>query len=80
MKTDFKIDTKNRGFSFGASREAFQNVYMETKPKMIDPNIPGPGKYDIKSFVDITVNDNKNFTLSQKEHFGYGKYLLLLII
>jgi hypothetical protein len=48
---------------------------METKPKIIDLNIPGPGKYDVKSFVDITANNNKNFTLCTKEHFAYRKYL-----
>ena len=65
---------KEKGFSFGAPREAYKRVFMNTKPFIQDPSIPGPGKYDIKSFVEKIKNDPKNFTIGRKDHFNYRNF------
>ena len=51
--------SRDKGFSFGAAREAFDKVYVKEKPNLNDPAIPGPGKYTLKGFVDINKYDNR---------------------
>ena len=46
VKRDFDKDNiTGPQFSFGISREKYANVYYETN-KMVDKNVPGPGKYN----------------------------------
>jgi hypothetical protein len=35
---------RNRGYSFGQSREKFKKVYLKENPP-IDESVPGPGNY-----------------------------------
>jgi hypothetical protein len=50
-------------FTFGISRSHYEKVYYETN-KMIDKNVPGPGKYDLlRPFGD----DGIKFSIRGKE-------------
>jgi hypothetical protein len=43
-----------------------------------DPEIPGPGKYDLKTFVEIKALENKSFTLGRKEFYEFRKHFPIL--
>lgn len=66
-----------KGFSFGAPREAYNKVFMKTRPAIHDPTIPGPGKYDVSTFVDNLSNNSKNFTIFKKDQYIFRKYYSL---
>ena len=40
---------------------------------MQEPDIPGPGKYEIKNFVEKIANDHKSFTIGKKADMSMGK-------
>jgi hypothetical protein len=40
---------------------------------MSDPEMPGPGQYDVKSFVEKIANDNRSFIMGKKEHYEFRK-------
>ncbi|CDW75502.1 UNKNOWN [Stylonychia lemnae] len=67
LPSEFSQSPK-KGFSFGASREVYKRVYTKTQPFIQDPEMPGPGSYDVKSFVEKTCNDNRSFILGKKEN------------
>lgn len=46
IKGDFD-HRKDKGYSFGASREVYKRVYTKTHPFIPEPEMPGPGTYDI---------------------------------
>jgi hypothetical protein len=48
---------------------------MKTKPYIQDSDMPGPGTYDVRTFVEQIKNDPKNFTIGRKEDYCYRKYL-----
>ena len=72
MPSDFKHN-KDRGFSFGASREVYKRVYTKTQPFIQDPEMPGPGTYDVKSFVERIRSDNKSMVIGKRESYEYRK-------
>ena len=37
--------------------------------------MPGPGTYNLKSFVDLKSSDNKSFCLGKKELYEYRKII-----
>lgn len=41
---------KEKGLSFGISREAYAKVYHEVQPSN-DQSVPGPGQYPAKNFI-----------------------------
>jgi hypothetical protein len=41
-----------KGYSFGSSRDAYKKVYMKHAPKVGQSFVPGPGNYDVKTFID----------------------------
>jgi hypothetical protein len=45
---------------------------METRPFVRDPNLPGPGMYDVKTFVEKMKTDKKNFTIFKKDSLSLG--------
>lgn len=53
---------------------------MRTRPFEQDPAIPGPGSYDLKTFVDLKKNDNKNFSIGKKEAYEFRKSLYRFIL
>ncbi len=40
--------------------------FVETRPYVQDPDMPGPGVYDLKSFVQNNSNNPKPFTIGSK--------------
>ena len=70
VKRDFDPDNlRGPKFSFGICREKYAKVYYETN-KMLDKNIPGPGKYNyLKSFG----SDAPKFTMRERFHTSEGK-------
>jgi hypothetical protein len=49
---------------------------MKNKPYMPEPEMPGPGTYDVKTFVEMVKNDPRNFTLGKKEDYAFRKKIL----
>lgn len=75
IPSDFNTSPE-KGFSFGASREVYRRVYTKTQPFIQDPDMPGPGTYDVKSFVEKIQSDSKSFILGKKENLELRKYYL----
>lgn len=46
---------------------------MKTRPFVQDPAIPGPGSYDLKTFVELKSQDNKSFSIGKKDFYDYRK-------
>ncbi len=72
--SDFDADHPHSPkWSFGLGRDYFSKVYYETN-KMIDKNIPGPGKYDwLKTFGSDSVKITMSTRLDNK---GLGNKIL----
>ena len=49
---------------------------MRNKPYVQEPEMPGPGMYDVKTFVEQIKNDPKNFTIGKKEDYSFRKQLI----
>jgi hypothetical protein len=54
------MSSTNKGYSFGMSREAYEKVFMETRPYVQETDMPGPGHYQIVSFVDKLLSRTSN--------------------
>jgi hypothetical protein len=54
-KSDFQNNTVSKAFSFGIAREAYTKVYIKEHPNR-DPNVPGPGQYQIPGIVGIEAS------------------------
>jgi hypothetical protein len=73
LPSDFSR-SKERGFSFGASRDVYKRVYTKTRPFIPDPDLPGPGAYTVPTFVDQIANDHKNFIIGKKNTYEFRKF------
>ena len=72
VPSDF-TQVKERGFTFGAPREAFNKVFTKTQPIMPDPDMPGPGAYHVQSFVEKIQNDSRSFIMGKKDTYEFRK-------
>eukprot|EP00347_Sterkiella_histriomuscorum_P017361 403349677 len=70
LPSDFK-QSKDKGYSFGASREVYKRVFTKTQPFMQDPEMPGPGTYDLKSFVEKLESDNRQFIIGKRDNHEF---------
>lgn len=57
---------KNKGPKFGLSHQAYNKVYAE-EGEHRQKGWTEPGKYDIKSFVDIALGNKRRFTIGQRD-------------
>ena len=57
----------------------YYKVYDKNKPFISDPEQPGPGTYDVKTFVEIKANDAKTFTFGKKELYDLRKFIEYLL-
>lgn len=78
MKSDFD-KKKEDGISFGAARETYRKVLLKTKPYVQEGDIPGPGKYEISTFVEKIANDHRSFTIGKKADMNFGTFCFYLI-
>ena len=46
---------------------------MKNKPYVQEPEMPGPGTYQVKTFVQSMEKDSKMFTLGPKCDYAYRK-------
>ena len=75
VKRDFdKGNLRGPSFTFGIARDKYAKVYYETD-KMLDKNIPGPGKYNyLKGFGSDAKKYSMGCRLNTFSGFGNNKY------
>ena len=80
-RTQFEINipsdfgqVKEKGYTFGASREVYKRVFTKNQPFIQDPDIPGPGTYQVPTFVERIKNDKRNFIMGGKNEYELRKY------
>ena len=65
---------KEKGFSFGAPREVYKRVFNKTQAMLCsDPEVPGPGYYNVKTFVEKIVNDNRKVIMGRRPTYEFRK-------
>ena len=78
MPSDFDKH-KDKGFSFGAPREVYKRVFNKTQAMPCsDPDVPGPGYYNVKTFVEKIVNDNRKVIMGRRPTYEFRKYQTFL--
>jgi propanediol utilization protein len=54
------IISSKKAFTFGASREAYEKVYIPSQKISIEKNLPGPGQYTLLSSIG---NEGRKYSL-----------------
>ena len=60
--------SQSPSYSFGVSREKYEKVFSMTKPFIAEDDLPGPGQYQVGSFIQRMVERAKEVGKHQKDH------------
>lgn len=55
-----RVNSPDKGFTFGMSRDAYDKVFMKERPYVCDDDMPGPGQYKLDSFVNKIVSRGRH--------------------